>query len=79
MVVEEEDNVVEDVEEEDDVVEEVQSAQDLTLLARFQQGLDTAESTEPPPGYVPDYWGERDGDDEACGPLVVRDDQETGF
>ena len=78
MVVEEEDDA-QDVEEEDDVVEEVENAQDLTLLARFQAGLDTDESTEPPLGYMPDYWGEPDSDDEACGPLVVRDDQETGF
>ena len=67
------------IEEEDEVVEEVENAEDLTLLARFQAGLDTDASTEPPLGYMPEYWGESDSDDEACGPLVVRDDQETGF
>lgn len=78
MVVDEE-GIANDVEDEDivhDVVEEVQDPQDLTLLARFQAGLDTEETSEPPPGYMPDYWGEPDSDDEACGPSV---DIETGF
>ena len=68
----EEDNVC-------DEVEEVENEQDLTLLDRFHAGLDTDESTGPPPGYVDPYWGEHDSDDETRGPSVVHNDLDTGF
>jgi hypothetical protein len=62
-----------------DEVEEVENQQDLTLLERFQQGLDL-DSPPPPQDYVPDYWwANPDSDDETLGPRVGPNDIDTGF
>lgn len=76
MVVDGEEDEATEMEEQytaHDEVEDVENQQDLTLHERFHVGLDTDVPTGPPPGYVDDWWGEPDSDEETCGRTVDLD------